>query len=243
VPALSLEKLQQQLAWCQSILDGLHIDSRAISLVHSLDDIVELKHEKPISAAEYTMPGDKRTAIFQAVDHLYKQADKTREVVELSADAPFGQAMIDENRCTLCMACVGACPGKALQDGSNREIPDIFFIESHCIQCGTCTQTCPEDAISISPRMIFDREKRNQSRVLNQDTPFACISCGKPFAPSSIIRKMTLTLKDHYMFGSERAMNRLKMCDDCRVADIVQDPDALKGNFDPLNTNPGKRLS
>jgi ferredoxin len=133
------------------------------------------------------------------------------------------------------MACVGACPGKALQDGSNREVPEIFFIESNCIQCGACTRTCPEWAITLVPRMIFDRERRNHSRPLNRDIPFACISCGKPFAPKSVIEKMTDKLKDHYMFNSTRAMDRLKMCEDCRVVDIVQDPDALKGNFDPLN--------
>jgi formate hydrogenlyase subunit 6/NADH:ubiquinone oxidoreductase subunit I len=133
------------------------------------------------------------------------------------------------------MACVGACPGKALQDGSNRELPEVFFIEGLCIQCGACTQTCPEDAISISPRMIFDREKRNRSRALNQDVPFGCISCGKPFASTSVIHKITDQLKDHYMFKTTRALDRLKMCEDCRVVDIVQDPEALNGNFDPLN--------
>ena len=156
-------------------------------------------------------------------------------MVELPVGAPFGTAIIDEKRCTLCMSCVGACPGKALQDGSNREIPEIFFIESNCIQCGTCTQTCPETAISISPLMIFDRETRNRSRSLNQDAPFACISCGKAFAPTSVIDKMSHKLKDHYMFKTERALDRLKMCEDCRVADIVQDPEAMNGNFGPLN--------
>jgi hypothetical protein len=37
------------------------------------------------------------------------------------------------------------------------------------------------------------------------------------------------------MFNSTRAMDRLKMCEDCRVVDIVQDPEAMKGSFDPLN--------
>jgi ferredoxin len=181
------------------------------------------------------MPDSKRDAIYQAIDHLYQHLGKTREMVELPAGAPFGTAIIDEKRCTLCMSCVGACPGKALQDGSNREIPEIFFIESNCIQCGTCTQTCPETAIDISPRIIFDRELRNRSRVLNQDVPFACISCGKAFAPTSVIHKMNHKLKDHYMFQSSRALDRLKMCEDCRVADIVQDPEAMNGRFDPLH--------
>ncbi len=243
VPALSLQKLQQQLEWCQSVLHGLGINPAAISLLHARGELTLIPREDNTPAAEVVMPQNKRSAFFQALDHLYKYAAKTREIVELTAEAPFGQAIIDESRCTLCMACVGACPGRALQDGSNRAMPEIFFIESQCIQCGTCTQTCPEDAIAISPRLLLDREKRNQSRVLNQDTPFACISCGKPFAPTSVIHKMTHALNGHYMFGTPRAKNRLKMCDSCRVADIVQDPDALNGNFDPLNTDSGNRLS
>ena len=41
-------------------------------------------------------------------------------------------------------------------------------------------------------------------------------------------------LKDHHMFGTARALDRLKMCEDCRVVDIVQDADAMGGEFNPL---------
>ena len=105
-----------------------------------------------------------------------------KKQVALPAQAPFGEAIIDAAACTLCMACVGACPGRALQDGSNREVPEVFFIESNCLQCGACVQTCPEDAVRLAPRLLFDSEIRNRARALNRDTPFACISCGKPFA-------------------------------------------------------------
>lgn len=232
VPASALQNLQRQLDWLHPLLEGLDIPPQRVTLADRPDAILWQAEPWLIEAALYAMPGNKRDALFLAIDHLYQQRGKVRELVELPAGAPFGKASIDENRCTLCMACVGACPGKALQDGSNRELPEVFFIESHCLQCGACTQTCPEDAISISPRIIFDREKRNRSRVLNQDVPFACVSCGKPFAPTTVIHKMTDKLKHHHMFQSSRALNRLKMCDDCRVADIVQDPAAMNGNFD-----------
>ncbi len=235
IPAMSLTQLNHQLEWVQAMLSGLGLNTNLISLQQISDDFDPIKPESHIEPAIYTMPDNKRKAIFQALDHLYQHIDKSQELVSLPAGAPFGTATIDKKLCTLCMACVGACPGKALQDGSNREVPEIFFIESNCIQCGACTQTCPEDAISISARIIFDRERRNHSRPLNQDTPFGCISCGKPFAPSSVIHKMTDKLKDHYMFNTSRALDRLKMCEDCRVVDIVQDPEAMKGNFDPLN--------
>ncbi|MFA9420173.1 MAG: 4Fe-4S binding protein [Gammaproteobacteria bacterium] len=235
VPELSWEQLKRQLEWLHPLLSGLGLDPEQVRLQYSTEACAPVALGSPVEPAIYTMPDSKRNAIYQAIDHLYQHVGKTREMVDLPAGAPFGTAIIDEKRCTLCMSCVGACPGKALQDGSNREIPEIFFIESNCIQCGTCTQTCPETAITISPRMILDRELRNQSRVLNQDVPFACISCGKAFAPTSVIEKMNHKLKDHYMFKTSRALDRLKMCEDCRVADIVQDPEAMNGSFDPLH--------
>ena len=235
VPELSLEQLKHQLEWLHPLLSGVGLSPQQISLQHHSEALVAFQSASQLEPAVYTMPDSKRNAIYQAIDHLYQHIGKTGEMVDLPAGAPFGTAVIDENKCTLCMACVGACPGKALQDGSNREIPEVFFIESLCIQCGACTQTCPETAIAITPRIIFDREIRNRSRVLNQDVPFACISCGKAFAPTSAIRKMSDKLKDHYMFKTSRALDRLKMCEDCRVVDIVQDPGAMKGSFDPLN--------
>ena len=242
-PPLSLQHLNNQLEWLQALLSGLNLNPERVRILPSNETLELLTDLSQFEPALYTMPDNKRAAIFQALDHLYQQVKKSRELISLPAGAPFGSAIIDEKSCTLCMACVGACPGKALQDGSNREMPEVFFIESNCIQCGTCTQTCPEQAISISPRMIFDREKRNRSRVLHQDVPFACISCGKPFAPTSVIQKMNFKLKGHHMFQTARALDRLKMCEDCRVADIVQDPEALNGNFDPLNNGSAKTLS
>lgn len=235
IPDVSLAQINHQVKWLQILLGGFGLNTDMMRLNTPEELLNSSVTETALPAAVYTMPNSKRQAIFQAVDHVYQHSDKSTEMVELPAGAAFGTAVIDESLCTLCMACVGACPGKALQDGSNREIPEVFFIESNCLQCGACVQTCPEDAIALFPRLVFDREARNKSRVLNQDVPFACIGCGKPFAPTSVIHKMQDRLKDHYMFGSSRALDRLKMCEDCRVADIVQDPEAMKGNFDPLN--------
>ena len=236
VPEVVVGEIVIQVDILQSILSGLGLNPDRISMCDSLDDLSPLISTNNLQPAEYSMPRQKRDAIFQAIDHIYQQQEKTRELISLPAGAAFGDAIIDAERCTLCLSCVSACPGKALQDGSNRELPELSFIESRCIQCGTCTQTCPEQAISISPRLVLNREKRNQSRVLHQDTPFGCISCGKPFATHSVINKMTDALKQHYMFKTPRSLDRLKMCEDCRVADIVQDPEAMSGNYDQQKT-------
>ena len=149
----------------------------------------------------------------------------------LSAGAPFGTADVDAHACTLCFSCVSACPGKALQTGGEG-VPQLLFIEENCLQCGMCTRTCPEDALWITPRLIFDAESRSRKRKLHEEPPFLCTSCGKPFATRSVIDNMLNKLKGHHMFQSERARRRLTLCEDCRVIDIVQDPDALNGGLD-----------
>lgn len=232
VPVSSAANLRQQLGWAGELLVALGLPQDSIALVSAQAPLPEID-TTPVAAAEYDMPQGKRQAIYQAVDHLVARLRPALDIVELPAPAPFGAALIDSEKCTLCLACVSACPGRALQDGSNREVPEVFFIETNCLQCGACVQTCPEDAISLTPRLMLDRDLRQRARALNRDTPFACISCGKPFAPSSVIDKMLDKLKHHHMFANQRALDRLKMCEDCRVVDIVQDSEALGGQFDP----------
>ena len=54
---------------------------------------------------------------------------------------PFGAIAVDKERCTLCLACVGACPASALQD--NPSAPQLRFIEKNCVQCGLCETHLP----------------------------------------------------------------------------------------------------
>ena len=63
---------------------------------------------------------------------------------------------MNKQTCTLCMACVGACPETALLD--SKETPQLRFIERNCVQCGLCAKTCPEDAITLVPRLLLARE-------------------------------------------------------------------------------------
>jgi hypothetical protein len=65
--------------------------------------------------------------------------------------------------------------------------------------------------------------RRNQ-RVLKAEEPLRCIGCGKPFATPSVIELMTEKLKDHPMFQG-KGLERLKMCEDCRVRSMFNDGD------------------
>lgn len=226
-----VEALEQQINTSTEILAALGYPVSAILLTEQAVLFSSNEQTMPnITATSYSAMGGKRQTAFMAIDHLYQQAPHTEQnVTLLSEGAPFGTAEIEPERCTLCMSCVGACPGKALMQGES--LPQLRFIEEKCLQCGMCTLTCPEDAITISPRLLFEREKRAKPRVLFEEEPFNCISCGKPFATHSVIDRMTERLKGHWMFTDERAMRRLQMCEDCRVVDVVQDEAAMQAGL------------
>jgi hypothetical protein len=57
--------------------------------------------------------------------------------------------------------------------------------------------------------------------------PYACIRCGKPFGTLKAIEAMLGKLAGHSMFQGS-ALERLKMCADCRVIDIYSANDEVK---------------
>ncbi len=226
--------LDEQLSVKDDILDALGYPSSAICYYTSDDDSGDEVKMPSVPLGTFMAFGNKRESMFFAIDHLVEHAPNKNSEVYLGSGAPFGTAMVDADSCTLCLSCVGVCPGKALHTGD--EIPQLFFVENNCLQCGMCVSTCPENAISISPRLLFDREERNKKRVLYEEEPFCCISCGTPFATHKTIGNILEKLAGHAMFQSDRAKNRLKMCEDCRVVDAVQDSDAMQASLGKQTT-------
>jgi ferredoxin len=111
-----------------------------------------------------------------------------------------------------------------LQD--NQEAPQLKFIEKNCVQCGLCVKTCPENALSLLPRMSLSPQ-RKEAVVINEMQPYACVRCSKPFGTLKAIESMLGKLAGHSMFQGE-ALQRLKMCGDCRVIDIYASSNEIK---------------
>jgi ferredoxin len=183
----------------------------------------------PAPVRQFTRAGfaglnDKRNMAFAAIDAL---SNGRAEPMPLPKGAPFGRIQVNGEACTLCMACTSVCPASALVAGGDE--PRLVFHELNCVQCGICAQACPESAIHLEPRLNLDIDERRRGITLHREAPFNCVSCGKPFTTGSMVATILSKLKDHPMFGTERARRRLKMCEDCRVVDVVQDDDAMGG--------------
>ena len=220
------EAVAQQMQVAQAILSGLGLAGIHLRVVdandaRTLDAALQAGPAQGVKQpALFKVQADKRATLDLAIDHLMRNAEAVPDVIELpQAGSPFGNLIVDAERCTLCLACVGACPESALADNPDR--PQLRFIEKNCVQCGLCASTCPEDAITLQPRLLLADEgkPRKASRVLNEVEPYRCIRCQKPFGTLKAIEAMLVKLSGHSMFQGTAA-DRLKMCGDCRVIDL-----------------------
>jgi len=220
-----LDSVNSNVDLANTILAGLGYEHTRLDVISERDpstvgsQLADGADVGTIEAATYLSTGGKRSLISLALGHLHGQAPAPVDVLALTDGAPFGTVVVDVEGCTLCLSCVGACPAGALAD--NPEMPQLRFLEEACIQCGLCKATCPEKVISLEPRLDFTGEARNL-RTIKEEPPFECVRCGKPFGTESTINSMVEKLKGHPMFSDEAALNRLRMCEDCRIIDMAE---------------------
>jgi ferredoxin len=233
-----LDGLEAQMAVAQAILHGLGYAGTHLKLLRArnpmdldagLQALSQTRQTVPGAAARFAVAQEKRSTLELALDHLIVHAPlpaaQRPEAIALPASgSPLGTIQVDKDRCTLCLSCVSACPASALQD--NPQLPQLRFIEQNCVQCGLCATTCPENAIALQPRLLLSPE-RAQLRVLNEAQPWACVRCSKPFGTVKAIEAMLGKLSSHPMFQGE-ALERLKMCSDCRVIDLYSSQSETK---------------
>jgi len=222
------EALGLQMSFGQTIVQALGYQGEHFDLLRTADAealeaaIWALDAALPVRAsATFHWGADKRTTIALALDHLLLHAPTPVTTIALPGGAPFGAIDVNRDTCTLCLACVGACPEGAILDHAQSEVPQLRLIESQCVQCGLCEATCPEDAIALVPRLLLTPEAR-QPRTLNEASLFNCIRCSKPLGTDKMIANMLAKLAGHSMFAEPGALERLKMCADCRVLDKMQ---------------------
>jgi ferredoxin len=225
-PKRMVRELEAQVEFARGVLGGMGYPAPALSIANtSKADVATavlagMPDALPLQPARFVAPDDKRGILRLAIEHLHRQAPAPRKSTELPAGAPFGDVRVSKTACTLCMGCVSVCPTAALTAGG--DLPQLRFTEWNCVQCGLCEKACPEDAIRLQPRLLFDAESRQQPRVLHEEPPFCCVSCGKPFTTAGLLEKVQRKLEGHWMFQTEEDRRRLQMCEHCRVKDMFK---------------------
>jgi ferredoxin len=237
-----LQALEKQVNLANSILQELGYASnthpRIRMITSSVDTIDQLDLLKKfdqqlnqVSAyprlgelATFAVSKEKRETLEAALEHLLRHAPKPLAedgALPLPSGSLLGGLSVNIDACTLCLSCVGACPEGALFD--DPDSPKLSMIERNCVQCGLCEKVCPENAITLIPRMK-SIAKRKEKVVLNEVAPFHCIKCSKPFGTAKMVDLMLTKLMGHAAF-SGKAAERLKMCSDCRVIDMMNADD------------------
>ena len=230
--------LERTLALAEPILAGLGFGVGRAATIETddpdslADALRAIGSPDPAPRPASFLPiGPKRDVLRLALRELQRAAPAPVDVVALPAGAPFGAVEINVEGCTLCLACVAACPTGAL--GDNPERPMLRFAEDACVQCGLCKATCPEKVITLRPQLDF-RAATASARVLKEEEPFHCIRCNKPFGVKSTIERVAAKLEGkHWMFqNSAQRLDVIKMCEDCRVVAITEQ------QFDPYGAPP-----
>lgn len=132
----------------------------------------------------------------------------------------YGKVEINQDTCTLCLVCVGACNVDALiaepKDNTLRLNPSL------CTACGYCEVSCPEtNCLTIKEDIIELEPNWFKDNILAQDKLFACVECGKEFATTKAIEKIAAMMGP--IFSSDPVKERsLYCCADCKPKIMMQ---------------------
>lgn len=241
-PRHDVTGLRRTIELAEPILSGLGFGDGTVVAIETDDPDMLGESLRSIDAphgsqkpASFRPVGGKRDVLRLSLRELHRAAPAPLDVIALPAGAPFGAVEVNAAGCTLCLACVSACPTGAMSADPDR--PMLKFTEDACVQCGLCAATCPEKVITLKPQLDF-RAATASARIMKEEEPFHCVSCGKPFGVKSTIERVTAKLEGkHWMFtGNARRLEVLKMCEDCRVSAMAQE------SFDPYGAPARPRM-
>ena len=222
--------IEAVLSHANAVLEGLgHAVTLDLLVEDDPDALMDALAAAPPAGpppASYLALGSKHDRLRLALDRLHAVAPAPADTVSLPEGAPIGRIVVDVPGCTLCLACVGACPTGAIIDNADR--PTLRFLEDACVQCGLCQSTCPERVIGLDPRANFTPEAKAPV-TLKEEAPATCVRCGAAFGTQSTIERVAKQLAaTHPMFEGKSA-DIIRMCADCRVKAQFETDAPMKG--------------
>src|SRR3989440_9808436 len=133
--------LRRTVEMSDSIISALGFGADLVRIIET-DDPDQLRamlDAAPVGVATqrpagFVPRGAKRSVLETTFRELHLAAPAPVDMVPLAPEAPFGGVKLNVEGCTLCHACVTACPTTVLSDNPDR--PMLRSTASHCPQCG-----------------------------------------------------------------------------------------------------------
>lgn len=99
-------------------------------------------------------------------DHTISMPDLPEKITE-KTQKPVSVAVVDEDNCTGCQACVPFCPVNCIEPVPEEKhetvIPPVQIRYNECVGCGICAEICTRmtwDAIEMLPSAVFEERYR-----------------------------------------------------------------------------------
>lgn len=166
--------------------------------------------------SEYAMPT--REIFAKRVKHIV--GDENLGVAKTGEWVRYGMVSINQDTCTLCLSCVGACNVGALV--ADEKDNSVKFNASICTTCGYCTQSCAEkDTIFLTRGEMRLEPSYFEYQTLAQDDLFACIECGKEFATTKAVMKIAELMTPKFG-GDADKIKTLYCCSDCKAKIMIE---------------------
>ncbi len=173
------------------------------------EDIVEsLSHE------------NRRYLLVQLIKSIFRNNKPTKDIIDYEGPCPFGEVIIDKQKCTLCEVCVNNCPMDALSLSKDDSTVSIGFIYQKCVGCKLCTSLCPENAIMIKRYFSISRLLSDTPSMLVSQELMKCSRCGRPFITEGKLRKLS-SIYSGLGPQSIDKIQALRLCAECRRSKIV----------------------
>ena len=132
-PRHDVTGLHRTIALAEPILQGLGFGAGRVATIETDDPFALGESLRAIEdgaaaprPASFQPVGGKRDVQRLALRELQRAAPSPVDVIALPAGAPFGKVEVNVEGCTLCLACVSACPTGALLADPERPMLALF---------------------------------------------------------------------------------------------------------------------
>lgn len=221
VPAIVYWRNKKDHCPFTNYLDKLLLDLKKLWLTEYLivckdtDCVMNvLRRENPLPLKNFSKLLDEEDYLETLYLKVEKQFD-TGTWVPLNV---FGthKIVLDENKCTLCGACLNECPYNALSLFMDSKMFTLYVDTLNCRGCYNCIYACPENAILDVERGI----SVPKDILLAQDKTVKCIKCGKIIGSEKALSSIENRLRSRGI-SEKLIFYATRMCSECKAMDFT----------------------